>query len=104
MKVAYIFDKPKNCGACNVVSVCPVVWKYDFESLFDIYDNDVIGVDTDGVCEDCPLKPLPETEAIPIDWMMKWPDGETFSNGWIWNDTGYQVIRAMVEDWRKENG
>lgn len=38
-----------------------------------------------------------EVEAIPIEWLLNW--GETTVEG----QTGYQIIRQVIEDWEKEN-
>lgn len=42
-----------------------------------------------------------EVEAIPIEWIKKWSDSK--NKGKQWNDTGYQVIRDLIDDWRNEN-
>ena len=43
----------------------------------------------------------PTVEAIPIEWLLKWTD--TTESGKGWNDVGYQVIKAVINDWEKEN-
>ena len=41
-------------------------------------------------------------EAIPIEWIEKWIDSGT-TNAYVWNDTGYQVIHSLIEDWENYN-
>ena len=38
----------------------------------------------------------PTVEAIPIEWMKNWNPKEL-------NDTGYQVMRRIIDDWEKRN-
>lgn len=38
----------------------------------------------------------PTVEAIPIEWLKNWNPKE-------WNDTGYQVMRRIIDDWEKRN-
>lgn len=94
MKVAFIIEKPRNCGVCKVLEVCPVVWKYGygFYSIEDVEDNDVIGVDTNGVCEECPLRPVPEKKMIGYEGYIDEREAyETeYRNGW--NDCLNEIV------------
>ena len=38
----------------------------------------------------------PTVEAIPIEWLKNWNPKEL-------NDTGYQVMRRIIDDWEKSN-
>lgn len=38
----------------------------------------------------------PTVEAIPIEWLKNWNPKEL-------NDTGYQVMRRIIDDWEKRN-
>ena len=49
----------------------------------------------DGVTE-YDIEDAPTVEAIPIEWLKNWNPKEL-------NDTGYQVMRRIIDDWEKRN-
>ena len=102
MKAKLFIDKmPETCDFCEFndyseggmctlhYGVCPVGERADF----------------------CPLKPLSQVEAIPVEWIEKWLDEflgvkleEEITDLDPFKKNVYQGILLMYNDWRRVDG
>jgi len=69
------------------------------QRLVDINKIDLFHQDAEDTVFD--LIHAEPVDAIPVKWLEDWP--KQTENGRLWNDIGYQVIRAVIRDWEERS-